>query len=225
MARLRTISPQKADALVRTGAWITEEQLTEALHDVIQQNVDALAAVGALAVAPVRAKAAWDVLLPVLGEVADYHPVSGPEVGPASTARIVEGRVFKVAPAARAAVLAGCSVVAALLSAPIGSLLFAASLAPALDAARQFVRAYERLEGTERDVVEAVADLARRLSIVNHDALRGKDYGAAFGMVNPTAADVAELVGLPEVEVRQTLRELERREIVSERNGRWGIAL
>lgn len=77
------------------------------------------------------------------------------------------------------------------------------------------IRLYERLEGVEGDVFEAVHHLESAAVVTNFDALAARDFENAYGTVAPTARDVADL--LPHVardDVHDSLAALYARQVL-----------
>jgi hypothetical protein len=114
------------------------------------------------------------------------------------------------------------ALVNAFLAVPVGSLRFALIGGGAALGLR-LKQYYERLQGEELEVLEAIAKLAGQSSCINYDKLGQKDYDGAFGTVNPMLDAIAGDVGVDTKSALRTLNSLKRQGIVAERHGRWGI--
>lgn len=147
--------------------------------------------------------------------------------------RIGPGKVVRIAPTLRDGTIKTISIIATLHALRQSSDLSAVDTYGLANDIRELLvvlsSAYERINDPEEErIFEAVALLQRRLEVVDHVALRDKDYSRAVAFKPPTLTEITEHLNMRKRgpwkrHIQVKLKELERREILVEHDGKWRV--
>jgi len=141
--------------------------------------------------------------------------------------RIGKGAVYKILPTLRESLADFLGLLfAGLTSTKLFTLFVVWAGVSAWKIVRTLIRGFERMtDPVEYAVFEAVFALQGEVSVRDYDALKERDFDAAYGTIAPTTEEVAGKLA-PEHSrdsVQGALDALKQREILREREGRWSI--
>ncbi|MDP3416137.1 MAG: hypothetical protein Q8S40_09170 [Falsiroseomonas sp.] len=229
-----------AAALIETGAWQSDLEISQDIHE---RSGRRRAALGAWAEEGLRLSlanrdASENILSAfqdlrhatdaLLSERVESRLLEPPVYGPMAQLRVDAHVVYKVSATAEAGLREALALVLALLTTSGYPRLLAAWAGLSLVAlVRTLVNGLERIsDPAERLVVETVHEASAELCVRNHDALATQDFEQAYGRVAPSEARLVALLEgrLEPAECRRTLAELARRGVLVERQDGWRIA-
>lgn len=175
---------------------------------------------------------AFDSVNSVLDELFEHKVIAFTGLlSPFAELRVRANAVYKVIPTLMNTAVHGISLVIAVLAVTTFSNLFLIWAGVGVNVVTIVYKLYKGWEilsdPDERLVFEEIFKLQGKLVTVNYDAVKNKDFDAAYGTVSPPTDDIAAAIGnrLSRRELEKTLAALKNRDVVHQRRGRWSIKL
>ena len=160
------------------------------------------------------------------GELLEIYPETAPYID-SLTGRVKPNAVFHVSKAINEILVRGIGLFFAYLNPVCLASLYYAWLAYSFsDFVNKLCECYIEIKNPDHQIVfEAVFKLQNQLCIINYDALQKRDFDKAYGKISPSTQEIVEAISghLPTERINDILYDLNSREILNEKNGRWAI--
>ena len=217
-----TISADEAISLLDTGEWMTDDNLTSLALEHLPDTWRARGYEVDLSSFTDSYVELSDAIVQFTRSRCDFQHVAQP-VSQTADIRVGANAVFKIGPGLELLIRDGIGLGVSLFN-PMSIFSLLRDGFKLKDLVKKFADLWERIDDPiEKQVFEGVCELGARIQVIDFDAQVVGNYEDAMGTLGPTAADISEYVNLDLAKLKEVLKALSDREVLSVRRSRWYV--